>query len=240
MKTISINTTQNVLIEYEIALVRDRIFAYLIDGLVIFLICLGLSFVFSIFSASSSTVLAFIWLLVFVFYNLVMEYFMNGQTIGKKAMRLQVLKISGEEATLTDYITRWAFRLVDIYLSLGSIASMLVSSSEKGQRIGDVVANTAVIYKRPSRDVSVRQIVHAYDNKNYRVTYPDARNFSDQEMLILKSVLERTEKYHNAAHEDVLLETAEIVKERLGLNGRINDSRTFLKTVLVDYIVLTR
>lgn len=240
MKTISINTTQNVLIEYEIASVRDRIFAYLIDGLMIFIICLGLSFIFSAVGFLSPLYLSVAWILVFVFYNLLSEYFLSGQTIGKKAMRLQVVKISGEEATLTDYITRWAFRMVDIYLSLGSIASMLVSSSEKGQRIGDIVANTAVIYKRPSREVSVRQIMHAYDNKNYQVTYPEARNFSDQEMLLLKSVLERTEKYHNAAHEDVLLEAADIVKERMGIAGRINDSRSFLKTVLVDYIVLTR
>lgn len=239
MKTISINTTQNVPIEYEVALVRDRIFAYIIDGFVIVLIGTGLSFILGIFYLRE-LYLSIAWLLVFVFYNLISEYFMNGQTLGKKALRLQVVKISGEEATLTDYITRWAFRMVDIYLSLGSIASMLVSSSEKGQRIGDIVANTAVIYKRPSRDVSVRQIVHAYDNKNYRVTYPDARNFSDQEMLILKSVLERSEKYNNTAHEDALMEAAEIVKERLGLTGRINDSRGFLKTVLVDYIVLTR
>lgn len=239
MKTISINTTQNVPIEYEVALVRDRIFAYIIDGFVIVLIGTGLSFILGIFYLKE-LYLSIAWLLVFVFYNLISEYFMNGQTLGKKALRLQVVKISGEEATLTDYITRWAFRMVDIYLSLGSIASMLVSSSEKGQRIGDIVANTAVIYKRPSRDVSVRQIVHAYDNKNYRVTYPDARNFSDQEMLILKSVLERSEKYNNTAHEDALMQAAEIVKERLGLTGRINDSRGFLKTVLVDYIVLTR
>lgn len=239
MKTISINTTQNVPIEYEVAMVRDRIFAYIIDGFVIVLIGTGLSFILGIFYLKE-LYLSIAWLLVFVFYNLISEYFMNGQTLGKKALRLQVVKISGEEATLTDYITRWAFRMVDIYLSLGSIASMLVSSSEKGQRIGDIVANTAVIYKRPSRDVSVRQIVHAYDNKNYRVTYPDARNFSDQEMLILKSVLERSEKYDNTAHEDALMQAAEIVKERLGLTGRINDSRGFLKTVLVDYIVLTR
>ncbi|MFN8299969.1 MAG: RDD family protein [Chitinophagales bacterium] len=239
MKTISINTTQNVPIEYEVALVRDRIFAYIIDGFVIVLIGTGLSFILGIFYLRE-LYMSIAWLLVFVFYNLISEYFMNGQTLGKKALRLQVVKISGEEATLTDYITRWAFRMVDIYLSLGSIASMLVSSSEKGQRIGDIVANTAVIYKRPSRDVSVRQIVHAYDNKNYRVTYPDARNFSDQEMLILKSVLERSEKYDNTAHEDALMQAAEIVKERLGLTGRINDSRGFLKTVLVDYIVLTR
>ncbi len=46
-------------------------------------------------------------------------------------MRLKVVKISGEEAGLTDYITRWTFRLVDIHFSLGSIAGMLISSSQK-------------------------------------------------------------------------------------------------------------
>jgi uncharacterized RDD family membrane protein YckC len=241
MKTISINTTQNVVIEYELGALRDRIFAYFID---ILILIFGGSTLIGLMSwilpYGAKDWVGYLGVFVFFFYTLAMEYFMNGQTFGKKALRLKVVKISGEEAGLTDYVTRWAFRMVDIYFSLGSVASILIGSSAKSQRIGDMAANTAVVYIRPSRDVSVKQIVTSYNTDNYKITYPDVKMFSDYEMLVLKSVLERCDKYNNEAHEDALIDAANIIKERLGLEGRLYDSRKFLKTVLNDYIVVTR
>jgi len=242
MKTISVNTTQNVAIEYELALLRDRIFAYIIDML-IFTVAysvVGGILLASISGSGAQQVVTYALWLGFVFYSLGMEYFMNGQSFGKKALKLKIIKISGEEAGLSDYIGRWAFRMVDIYFSFGSIACILIGSSQKAQRIGDIVANTAVVYLRPSRDVSIRQIVNSYNSQNYQVTYYEAKSFTDSEMLVLKSVIERCDKYNNDAHEEALLQAAEVIKQRLGLEGRIYDSRAFLKTILNDYIVLTR
>jgi uncharacterized RDD family membrane protein YckC len=241
MKTISVNTTQNVAIEYELALLRDRIFAFIID-MVIFGVFYSVAGSILIAAATQSglTVIIYGIGLMFIFYSLAMEYFMNGQSFGKKALKLKIIKISGEEAGLSDYIARWAFRMIDIYFSLGSIACILIGSSQKGQRLGDIVANTAVVYLRPSRDVSIRQIVNSYNSQNYQVTYYEAKSFTDSEMLVLKSVIERCDKYNNDAHEEALLQAAEVIKQRLGLEGRIYDSRAFLKTILNDYIVLTR
>lgn len=241
MKTISINTTQNVVIEYELGSLRDRIFAFIID---FFLLVVGATTIYTLLASllphGAMDVVGFFILLIASFNTLLFEYFMNGQTVGKKAMRLKVVKISGEEAGLTDYITRWTFRLVDIYFSLGSIAGMLISSSQKSQRVGDMAANTAVVYVRPSRDVSVKQILNALNNQNYTVTFPEARIFTDSEMLVLKQVIDRCEKYNNRAHEDALIEAAEIVKQRMGVTENFYNYRKFLKTVLTDYVVLTR
>lgn len=54
---------------------------------------------------------------------------------------------------------RWAFRLIDIYVSFGMVASSLISSGNKGQRLGDLIANTTVVRLRPSRTVSLHEIL---------------------------------------------------------------------------------
>lgn len=241
MKTISINTTQNVVIEHELASLKDRIFAFLIDLIV--LVFGGLMFIGiigSMFIQGGIQFVVYIWLVIFIFYSLVSEYITNGQSLGKKALRLKVVKISGEEAGFGDYVARWAFRLVDIYMSAGTVASMMISSSLKGQRLGDSVANTAVVYVRPAREVSVNQILNALNNQKYSITFPEARTFTDAEMLVLKQVIERAEKYNNPATEEALIEAANIVRQRMGIQENFYNYRKFLKTVLTDYVVLTR
>lgn len=240
MKTISVNTTQNVSIEYELGSLRDRIFAYIIDMIVMVVIMWGIAIVVLLVNQKSDMLMAIVAGFVFIFYTFLSEYFMNGQSLGKKALRLKVVKISGEEAGLSDYTARWAFRAIDIYFSFGSIASMLIGSSQKSQRIGDIVANTAVVYIKPSREVSITQIVSSYDAKNYVVTYPNAKHFNETEMLVVKTTIERWEKYNNDAHHDAIIEAATIIRDRLNLDIPIHDSKKFLKTVLQDYIVLTR
>src|SRR5262245_47140626 len=145
MKNIEIITTQNVVLQYELAGVKERALAFLIDFLCII-------FSFSILSAigaglaggseTASAVIVFLLMFMFMFYSLVFESLNKGQSIGKMALRIQVIKVAGGKITFSDYAARWVFRLIDIYFSLGAIASILVVSSAKGQRIGDVVANT--------------------------------------------------------------------------------------------------
>ena len=95
MESIQIETTQNVTLEYTPASVGDRILAYLIDSLII--IAWLIMFIFigvglGINSRSNGApfvVLFVIGFLPLMFYNLVSELLMNGQTVGKKAMSIR-------------------------------------------------------------------------------------------------------------------------------------------------------
>ncbi|MEM6830851.1 MAG: RDD family protein, partial [Bacteroidota bacterium] len=116
MQNIEINTTQNVHITYEVAHLGDRALAFLIDLLVIGLGAL-VSMLFSAIVSTSST--SFVFYLIAVpyaaFYTLISEILMKGQTLGKKALKVQIVKLSGVEAKASDYFLRWIFRLIDIY-----------------------------------------------------------------------------------------------------------------------------
>ena len=80
-----------------------------------------------------------------LFYPLVMETAMSGQSIGKKIMKIKVVKIDGTRANFYQYFARWTFSLVDIWMCMGGIAITSIALSKYGQRIGDLSAETSVI-----------------------------------------------------------------------------------------------
>ena len=242
MRTIEVTTTQNVTIEYELADVRHRIFAFAIDYIIIMLLLFIASIITNIVSVwLYSTYLSwFVQLPIFLFYSLVSEFFGNGQSWGKRALGIRVVKINGTKCSAGDYLIRWAFRMVDIYLSAGSVASLLISSTERAQRLGDIAANTAVVRVRPSRILRLKDIMNISTTQTHVPQYLAVKQMKESEMLIVKSVLERAKKYPNKAHEEAIIDLAEILKERLNVSEKITNPKSFVKTVLNDYIVLTR
>lgn len=242
MRTIEITTTQNVTIEYELASFRDRFFAFFIDFWIlnfsILLLYLGWMWI-----AGLETINYFLYLVmlpIYIFYSPASEIWMNGQSLGKKAIGIKVAKLNGKQPVISDYLIRWAFRLVDIWFSSGTIAAVLVNSTVRGQRLGDMLANTTVIKMRSSLNIEIADVLRINTRENYEPKFPQVRALSEQDMLLIKSVIERTKKYNNAAHNDALDMLVQKLRGVLNITETPKDKIAFLKTLLTDYIVLTR
>lgn len=243
MASIEIVTSQNVPIEYELGGLRDRALAFLLDFVIIVGGILIIMLLFLMADPSRDAWLYiqfFVMIPIFFFYTLCMEIFNDGQSVGKMALRIKVVKLNGSEVTLSDYFIRWMFRMVDIYFSLGSIASMLVGSSDKGQRMGDIVANTTVIRLQPKHLMSLNDLLRIGTIDNYTPKFPEVKRLNEEDMLIVKTVIERYNKFPNPAHKQALEMTAKAIAKNIGVD-KIPVNRTeFLKVVLRDYVVLTR
>jgi uncharacterized RDD family membrane protein YckC len=238
MKTIEINTAQNVTIQYELASFGNRAAAFFIDLIVLFglISCLNIFFL----QLGSSTVFMYLILLpVMLFYTLCSEILLDGQTIGKKAMGIKVVKLNGDPATAFDYLIRWAFRFLDIWVSAGSIAAMLISSSTYNQRLGCLLSGTTVIKKSSTRTFTLKDILSIQSIQNHIPSFPTVVQLSEQDMLFVKKVLERNKRYKNESHRELLEKLADKIADIIGVNVQ-RDKEKFLKTILADYIVLTR
>ena len=238
MKTIEINTAQNVTIQYELASFGNRAAAFFIDLIVLFglISCLNIFFL----QLGSSTVFMYLILLpVMLFYTLFSEILLDGQTIGKKAMGIKVVKLNGDPATAFDYLIRWAFRFLDIWVSAGSIAAMLISSSTYNQRLGCLLSGTTVIKKSSTRTFTLKDILSIQSIQNHIPSFPSVVQLSEQDMLFVKKVLERNKRYKNESHRELLEKLADKIADIIGVNVQ-RDKEKFLKTILADYIVLTR
>lgn len=243
MRSIELQTTQNVTINYDLALLRDRILAFILDSVIVGVTVLLIANVLFGLVLDLGLSVEFQHLIlapVFTFYTLVMESLNQGQTIGKMALRIKVVRIDGEQMMFTDYLLRWVFRMIDIWMSFGAIAIVVISSSSKGQRLGDLVSNATVVKANPSLFVSLRDIQQIKTTSNYTPQYPDVRHFREQDMLTIKQTLDRYMKFRNKAHSEALVQLTESVCEKLQITVVPDKKVEFLRGLIKDYIVLTR
>lgn len=242
MSNIEINTSQNVTIEYQLASLKDRVFAFLLDFLII-VFSIFFLLIFSIMVLGENKAQYALYLVaipLFFFYSLLFEIFNGGKSPGKAALRIRVVKINGQEATLNDFLTRWVFRMIDIYFSLGSVASFLVSSSDKNQRLGDILASTTLIRYRPDYSFNLSDLLNRASVENYEPKFPEVRKFREEDMLLVKTMIERIRMYPNQAHYEALNMLVDKIRTELNIKEAPKNKIEFLKIILKDYIVLTR
>ena len=248
MQSIEIRTTQNVTIEYELASLQQRIFAFLIDMFIVRIICLAITIIINAVAEYSFLedhfgnlfIQVFMPLWGFIFYQLASEVLADGQSWGKKVIGLKVVRLDGKEAGLSDYLLRAIFHIVDTMLSAGILASMLVSSSPKRQRLGDMAANTTVIQMKQSTQFRLEDILKIDTLDKYEPQYPNVRMLNEQDMLFIKNSIARYMEYKNEAHADAIRELSAHLQNVLELEELPKNKIEFLKTLIRDYIVLTR
>lgn len=237
METIKITTSQNVDLEYEAAGVGYRILATLLDGVfigvyivIIVLLCIQLGF--NYFYESNQYLagtLIIILSLPVMLYHFLSETFMNGQSLGKKVVKIKVVKLDGTQAGIGSYILRSILRVIDIQLLNGLVALICVAASEKSQRLGDMAAGTTVI--KMGSNVSLRNTILYRQINDYKIAFEQVSLLSDKDIGIIKEILD-----HSLANNklDNLKALSLKVKTKMNVTTALTDEQ-FLKTVLLDY-----
>ena len=247
MQTIEITTTQNVTIEYELAGLRERFFGMLIDTIIIGFIWIAIALIASatrLFESSfmSQAVSVFpFWFLII--YNMVCETFLNGQTFGKRSQGTKVVRIDGKPISLSDHLLRSVLLLADYVFSGGVIGALLISTTDKRQRLGDMAAGTTVIKISNNRRFGLYDILNINTLNNYTPQYAEVRQLSEEDMLFIKSIILRYQQYRNSAHEEAVDALYDHLKKVLDIKIDLpytNQRIDFFKTLIKDYIVLTR
>lgn len=248
-KTAEIVTAHNVVIQYEMAPIMSRVIASVLDFMIVGFYMFLIFILVSSFAVSNVRIgddfgveiltMYIFWLPGF-FYTFWMESVFAGQTIGKMAMGLRVIKSNGDNASIGDLFLRWVFRLIDLGGSFGALGIIVALSNERSQRLGDLVGNTVVIKLRPTNEFSITDILNIKSSKDYEPTYPGIVQMTDDDMLLIKNAMDRLKKNPNEAHKDLIRQLAQLTSDKLGLSELPEKKVTFLKTALQDYIVLTR
>lgn len=247
MQLIEINTPQNVKIEYQLAGVGQRIFAFAIDFTILMIINIIVInfFVSNAESTQTEYIVYGVLSMITCFYTLYSEMLMNGQTIGKLALGIKVIKLNGEELEFFDYFSRWSTRLIDIYFSSGVLAIIMIVSNKSGQRLGDILAGTAVIRKKSSYGFRLNDIVRLNERsrENYEFQFPLAKNLEEKDVILIKQVIQRYSVHSNPTHKNALDMLVQKVAQIVELTDvpRTDESKIkFLKQLITEYIILTR
>ncbi|MDO5616357.1 MAG: RDD family protein, partial [Cruoricaptor ignavus] len=242
MSQIAINTSQNVNINFKTASVGERMLAFCIDLLIkgayfltIYLILfkiLGLRHYFNNWDSWSINAFLLIITLPANVYTLVCESLMEGQTFGKKIVKIKVVKIDGYQANFGDYLMRWVFRLVDVYSNSGvvGITSMIVSKNN--QRLGDLATGTAVISLK--NNINISHTILENLEADYNPVFPQVISLSDNDMRIIKENYEKALKLNDriviSKLSKKICETLKLDESQISLT-----EKQFINTIIRDY-----
>jgi uncharacterized RDD family membrane protein YckC len=238
MSTINITTTQNIDVEYELGSLGDRIVARIVDNLIlcaygiIIISIIGFSNIAGFFGNYGWLIVIFI--LPVVFYDLLSEMLLNGQSAGKKVMGIKVISVTGEQPSFSQYLNRWVFRLVDFTLSGSMLAVIMVAVNEKNQRLGDLIAGT-VLVKTKAR-TQLKQTIYRQLPTDYQISYPEAINLKDSDFELIKEVVLMVKKTGNST---LALQAQQKIEQTLNIMSKQTEPIIFLQVILSDYYYMT-
>ncbi|MEO7922967.1 MAG: RDD family protein [Chitinophagaceae bacterium] len=192
-------------------------------------------------------------------YHVIMEITMNGQSIGKKIMGIRVVNENGGRPGISQFIIRWLLRVSDVWIAVllvillsndfgGDIETtfvvlaalaflitdiVLVVSSKKGQRIGDLLAKTILI--RINTRGNIEETVFQEVADNYVPSFPQIMQLSDKDINAIKSILEIARKKGD-------INMAEAAGNKIKTHLHIESAMPpfdFLQVLLKDYNYLS-
>ena len=166
-QTVDVETPELVVFSYTIAGVGSRALAALIDSLIciaaIVLIMIGLAISSTrravgatpgVFDAWAAAIFVLAIFCVIWGYYVLFEGLADGQTPGKRLLRLRVVRDGGYSVTFGASAVRNLVRLVDIQpIPSYAVGIVTIMFSKSGKRLGDIVAGTIVV-----REALVREI----------------------------------------------------------------------------------
>jgi len=245
MSELSITTTQNVNINFNTASVGERVLAYLLDALiiiayyiVIYYLLLGLlhmgDLVYGLDMWSQNAIHGIISLPV-LFYALWQEALMEGQSVGKRIMKIKVIKIDGYQAGFGDYLVRWILRIVEVTPPLSFIGLISMMINGKTQRLGDMAAGTAVISLK--NNININHTILKEINNSYVPVYPLVIKLTDNDMRIIKETYEISLK---TTDFEMIAKLQTKIESVTGIKSVSANPAAFVDTVLHDYNFYTQ
>ncbi len=218
-ETLIIETPERVPLAFALASIGNRFLACAVDHLLQILAFLLAAWVFfaiaqissvgGFFEAAPRWVYALFILVGFVistFYFVFFEWVMNGQTPGKRLLKLRVIREDGRPITVWEAAARNLLRIFDMFpmavvFPFYSIGLIAVFVSPRDQRIGDLFAGTVVIRERESEAPKFEQVFTAsatLDSAYRRLGQPaafkaDLSVLTEKEIQVVEAFLRRRE-----------------------------------------------
>ena len=267
MSVVRIPTNFNIDLDFEVPEFYRRLVAWLLDVVLLFFYIKIANEIYKSIARSDSPfdtdhqynlhfISIILWLPVFI-YHPICEITMNGQSIGKKIMGLQVVNENGGRPSISQFLIRWLVRTADImviviilynvlilmdrrllWALIGSVLLLitdviLVVSTRKSQRLGDILARTILIRNQAKGSIEDTVFIAVADN--YVPSFPQIMQLSDRDINAIKSILEIARK-----KGDLHMATAasEKIKAHLKIDTDLSPF-DFLNVLLKDYNYLS-
>jgi uncharacterized RDD family membrane protein YckC len=232
MARTNIITGQYVRIQQTAATVMQRFFAWVIDAI---FLTIASTILFGITASIGTTyytagiVLGFFSAFIVLSCPLLMEMFVDGQTIGKSIMGIRVLCLDGSTPSKSAYMLRWLLYGIDFFCMGIGLAAIIFSKNS--QRIGDLAAGTTVVKTvRGKRPFILNSF--SFAQKGYVPNYPEAASLSMRQASVIGQALFNS---NDVRRWQQLQQLSQKVEEYLGIRAKEPSAEHFLLSVYNDF-----
>jgi uncharacterized RDD family membrane protein YckC len=220
-ESLIIETPERVPLEFALASIGNRFLAVAIDHFIQYLSIFVIAWVLLSFAGGGASaavdapeaffssmpkwtlaILILVLFLIFAGYFIFFEWLWNGQTPGKRLMKLRVIREDGRPITLWEAIARNLLRICDavpgFVIPVYSVGLITIFLNSRDQRIGDIFAGTVVVRERadeaptffetfsnPIRDTAFSRV---QKRSEFRA---DMTRVSESEIEVVESFLRR-------------------------------------------------
>jgi len=161
-----------------------RTIAYAIDKIIQWVILLFIYIVYELLNFSFGFwIFYLIMFLVNWFYHIIFELACKGQSIGKRAMGIRVVKSDGSPVDPGSSFIRNLLRFADSFFMLFPIAYICIASSKGFRRIGDWAGGTLVVYSSLAKN-RVNNTLSRTLEKFESVTLPRPVSQNEKQLIL--------------------------------------------------------
>jgi uncharacterized RDD family membrane protein YckC len=169
-ETLIIETPERVPLAFALASIGNRFIAVVVDHFIQYLALILIAWFFTYISGIASptdrsagevlsempkwtiAIMILILFIVFSGYFILFEWLWDGQTPGKRLLKLRVIRQDGRPITLWEAIARNLLRVFDaapgFFVPIYSVGLIVIFLTNRDQRVGDLFAGTVVIRER--------------------------------------------------------------------------------------------
>ena len=233
---LSIETPEQVALEFPLAGVGSRFLALAIDMLL--QVTIGLLVVAAVAGAWSlvgrrlgvggswfGAVVLIATFLLFYGYFAGFEAFWHGQTPGKRLIGLRVLSVTGRPARIDEALLRNLLRVIDQLPGVYAIGIVTMLVSTRNQRLGDLAAGTVVVHEKglsaPVMTVATPAAGGAWTGGA----------LTEAELLLVETFLQRRYEIEPAIRERHAEAIAERLRARLGAAAPALDAEPLIEAL---------
>ena len=223
-------TGQYVRIQPTVSSVGDRIFAQIIDWVVMAAYTTLITLIVSAVNITAIIWIVILYVFPLLFYTVLCEILNQGQTLGKMVMNMRVIKQDGTSPSLGAYLMRWLLYLIDGPIT--SFAGLVVMIlTRNNQRLGDLAAGTVVIKQQKYKKIQISLDEYDYLAKNYTPRYPQATDLSLEQIdIITQTISNQREGFAARQHQ-----LAQKVQQKLNIEKKEANDLAFLQRIVRDY-----
>lgn len=250
---VTLQTPESVELEFTLAGIGNRAYALLIDYVVLGLIITVFIIAWSYFSFQLYSVVEDwigknnqlgLWLLaisiltsffIYVGYFVFFEALWQGQTPGKRYVKIRVIRDDGRPIRLQQSTLRALLRPIDDTFFIGVF---LIALSKQEKRLGDLVAGTLVIQEEHHFvSATFPMSAQAQELANQLQTAADFSQMLPEDFAIIREYLQRRELMTAEAKSELSKQLAQQIKKIIALEKvpQKVTANVFLEAVYLAY-----